>query len=120
MLKPCTPSQPLPQHSGVLTGVSGLACGLHLQERGIDFRILEATPTVGGRVQTDEVDGFLLDRGFQIFLTSYPEAKAVLDYKALDLHPFYAGALAFPNACTPLCLAERGAWSHGVSSSKQY
>jgi hypothetical protein len=27
------------------------------------------------QVRTDEVDGFLLDRGFQIFLTSYPEAK---------------------------------------------
>ena len=71
--------------------MSGLACGLHLQDAGIDFRLLEATPTVGGRVQTDEVDGFLLDRGFQIFLTSYPEAKAMLDYKALDLQPFYAG-----------------------------
>ena len=42
-------------------------------------------------MQTDEVDGFLFDRGFQIFLTSYPEAKAMLDYKALDLQPFYAG-----------------------------
>ena len=42
-------------------------------------------------MQTDEEDGFLLDRGFQIFLTSYPEAQAVLDYKALDLRPFYAG-----------------------------
>jgi hypothetical protein len=36
--------------------------------------------------------GFLLDRGFQIFLTSYPEAKAQLEYEALDLQPFYAGA----------------------------
>ena len=37
--------------------------------------------------------GFLLDRGFQIFLTSYPEARACLDYEALQLQPFYAGAL---------------------------
>ncbi len=37
--------------------------------------------------------GFLLDRGFQIFLTSYPEARAALDYEALRLRPFYAGAL---------------------------
>lgn len=47
----------------------------------------------GGRVRTDKVNGFLLDRGFQIFLTSYPEARAALDYDALQLKPFYAGAL---------------------------
>lgn len=53
--------------------------------------ILEASDGVGGRVRTDVVDGFLLDRGFQIFLTSYPTAKELLDYDALDLKPFYAG-----------------------------
>lgn len=41
--------------------------------------------------------GFLLDHGFQIFLSSYPEAMAVLDYEKLDLKPFYAGALVFWN-----------------------
>jgi hypothetical protein len=40
-----------------------------------------------------QVDGFLLDRGFQIFLTSYPEAQRLLDYKQLDLQPFYPGGL---------------------------
>ena len=73
-------------------GVAGLACALHLERAGVPCTLVEAGPTVGGRVQTDEVDGFLLDRGFQIFLTSYPEARAVLDYEALDLRPFYAGA----------------------------
>ncbi|KAK9815902.1 hypothetical protein WJX72_011660 [[Myrmecia] bisecta] len=62
---------------------------------GIPFTLLEASDAVGGRVRTDVVDGFLLDRGFQIFLTSYPEAKAALDYDALDLQPFYAGALVW-------------------------
>ena len=42
---------------------------------GVDFVLLEAGDRVGGRVRTDEVDGFLLDRGFQIFLTSYPECQ---------------------------------------------
>ena len=46
-----------------------------------------------GRVRTDELDGFKLDRGFQIFLTSYPEAEAALDYGSLQLQPFYAGAM---------------------------
>ena len=75
-----------------LTGLAGLSCGLHLHRAGVPFVILEASDGVGGRVRTDRVDGFLLDRGFQIFLTSYQEAQAVLDYGALDLKPFYAGA----------------------------
>jgi phytoene dehydrogenase-like protein len=56
-----------------------------------NFAILESSDGVGGRARTDKVDGFLLDRGFQIFLTSYQEAQAALDYDALDLKPFYAG-----------------------------
>lgn len=50
-------------------------------------------------MQTDKVDGFLLDRGFQIFLTSYEEAQAVLDYQSLDLQPFYAGACSLDLPC---------------------
>ena len=73
-------------------GVAGMACALELKERGVPFTVLEAAPEPGGRVRTDEVDGFLLDHGFQIFLTSYPEAQRLLDYKQLDLQPFYAGA----------------------------
>ena len=71
--------------------MAGLACGLELHKAGVNFAILEASDGVGGRVRTDQVDGFLLDRGFQIFLTSYEEAQAMLDYTALDLKPFYAG-----------------------------
>jgi hypothetical protein len=39
------------------------------------------------------VEGFLLDRGFQVLLTAYPEARRVLDYRALALQAFYPGAL---------------------------
>jgi hypothetical protein len=55
--------------------------------------ILEASDDVGGRVRTDEVDGFLLDRGFQVFLEAYPQARRFLDYDALDLQPWKRGAL---------------------------
>lgn len=44
-------------------------------------------------MRTDEVDGFLLDRGFQILLKAYPTAQAVLDYDDLRLRSFDAGAL---------------------------
>jgi len=74
-------------------GVAGMACALELKERAIPFVVVEASDGPGGRVRTDTVDGFLLDRGFQIFLTSYPEAQRLLNYKQLDLQPFYPGAL---------------------------
>lgn len=74
-------------------GLAGLACGVKLAERGVNFQILEATDRVGGRVRTDQVDGFLLDHGFQVLLTAYPAAQELLDYDSLDLCPFESGAL---------------------------
>jgi phytoene dehydrogenase-like protein len=56
-------------------------------------QVLEASDNVGGRIRTDEVDGFLLDRGFQVLLTAYPEARRCLDYKALKLREFEPGAM---------------------------
>lgn len=76
-------------------GLSGLSCALHLQEKGIPFLILEGSDGVGGRVRTDEVDGFLLDRGFQVYLDAYPEAGKLLDLEALDLKSFEPGALVY-------------------------
>ncbi len=74
-------------------GLAGLACARHLVRAGRSVQLLEASDGIGGRVRTDAVDGFLLDRGFQVLLTAYPEARAQLDYGALQLRPFYPGAL---------------------------
>lgn len=74
-------------------GLAGLACARQLHESGVRCLVLEASDGVGGRVRTDQVDGFLLDRGFQVLLTSYPSARRVLDYGALRLHSFHPGAL---------------------------
>lgn len=74
-------------------GLAGLSCARRLAESGIACQVLEASDEVGGRVRTDRVEGFLLDRGFQVFLTAYPEARRVFDYERLSLRPFYAGAL---------------------------
>jgi len=69
-------------------GLAGLCCALRLHQSGVSFQILEASDGVGGRVRTDKVEGFLFDRGFQVLLTAYPEARRVLDYDALSLRPF--------------------------------
>ena len=73
-------------------GLSGLCCARTLHASGATVTVLDAADAVGGRVRTDLVDGFRLDRGFQVFLTAYPEARRVLDYDALDLQPFASGA----------------------------
>jgi phytoene dehydrogenase-like protein len=74
-------------------GLAGLACARHLQQHSISFQIIEASDGLGGRVRTDRVSGFLLDRGFQVLQTAYPEAQKVLDYAKLDLHRFFPGAV---------------------------
>jgi glycine/D-amino acid oxidase-like deaminating enzyme len=74
-------------------GLAGLCCARELASRGVDVLVLERSDAAGGRLRTDEVDGFLLDRGFQVLLTAYPEARRALDYERLGLRPFYAGAL---------------------------
>lgn len=74
-------------------GLSGLACARRLAQAGVSFQILEASDGPGGRVRTDTLEGFRLDRGFQVLLTAYPEAQAVLNYEALRLHAFAPGAL---------------------------
>jgi len=74
-------------------GVAGLSCAKHLHNRGVSSLILECSEAVGGRIRTDVVDGFCLDRGFQILLTAYPEARKLLDYEALELKNYEPGAL---------------------------
>ncbi len=72
-------------------GLAGLNCARHLVRAGRSVAVVEANDTVGGRVRTDDVDGFLLDRGFQVLLTHYPELQADIELDALDLRAFSAG-----------------------------
>ncbi len=83
------------RHDAIIIGggLAGLNCADQLCQRGLSCQLLEATDRVGGRVATDMLDGFILDRGFQVFLTAYPEAKQTLDYKDLKLCRFEPGAL---------------------------
>ncbi len=74
-------------------GLAGLTCAKVLRERGAEVAVFEASDDLGGRVRTDEHDGFLLDRGFQVYFTSYPVARRHLDYGALDFRKFDPGAI---------------------------
>ncbi len=71
-------------------GLAGLACARTLTDRGLDVEVLEAGDAVGGRVRTDQVEGFTLDRGFQVLNTAYPALAGMVDLEALDLQAFDA------------------------------
>ena len=78
-------------------GVSGLIAAQVLENHGLSPVIIDANDRVGGRVKTDIVKGFQLDRGFQVLLSSYSAAKKYLDYKSLDLQRLKAGSCVFVN-----------------------
>lgn len=73
-------------------GLAGLCCARQLQSQGIPYLLLEAADAVGGRVRTDVVNGFRLDRGFQVILSGYPELQRWLDMEQVQLRPFLNGA----------------------------
>ena len=76
-------------------GVSGLVAAKVLESHGCRSVVIESADRVGGRVKTDFLDGFQLDHGFQVLLTSYPEAQKHLDYKSLELQKILPGASIF-------------------------
>ncbi len=75
-------------------GLAGLRCAQVLSSAGRDVVVLEASDGVGGRIRTDRIDGFLVDRGFQLLNPAYPAVRRWVDVDALGLQPFGAGVAA--------------------------
>ena len=74
-------------------GLAGLAAAQHLTRSGRDVIVVEASDAPGGRIRTDVVDGFRLDRGFQLYNPAYPEGARMFDHEDLDLRGFERGAI---------------------------
>lgn len=72
-------------------GLAGLVAARHLAAAGADVAVLEAANGVGGRVRTDLVDGYRVDRGFQVLNPAYPALRAEVDLDRLELRPFDRG-----------------------------
>lgn len=91
---PVTASSPTTQCEVLVigAGLAGLQCARTLEQSGVDVVVWEAADDVGGRIRTDEVDGFLMDRGFQVLNPAYPAVQQHIDLPALNLQPFGAGA----------------------------
>ena len=74
-------------------GLAGLSCARELHPSNTSFLLVDKSDSVGGRLRTDYINGYLLDRGFQVLFTAYPDTKRELDYESLNLHEFYPGSL---------------------------
>jgi len=74
-------------------GLAGLACARRLVEQDLDVVVVEAADAVGGRVRSDRIDGFRVDRGFQLLNPAYPEVRRLLDLAALRLQPLPAAVV---------------------------
>ena len=74
-------------------GLAGLSAALRVAAAGRSVIVLEADDGPGGRVRTDLVDGFRIDRGFQVLNTAYPELRRLNAVRRLDLRRFTRGAI---------------------------
>jgi phytoene dehydrogenase-like protein len=74
-------------------GLAGLAAAIRLREAGRDVRVLEASDAPGGRMRSDAVDGFTIDRGFQVLNTAYPEVRRLDALHGVPSGAFTSGAL---------------------------
>ncbi|MER6037883.1 MULTISPECIES: NAD(P)/FAD-dependent oxidoreductase [unclassified Streptomyces] len=74
-------------------GIAGLSAAHRLTSAGVTTAVLEAAPCAGGRMSTEKVDGFRLDRIGQLLSTSYPELRLTPGLGALALRRFAPGVL---------------------------
>ncbi|MFI2782345.1 NAD(P)/FAD-dependent oxidoreductase [Streptomyces sp. ALB3] len=74
-------------------GIAGLSAAHELISAGVDVSVLEAAPHVGGRMATDDVDGFRLDRLGPLLSSAYPELTTTPGLTGLELRDFAPGVL---------------------------
>ncbi len=80
------------------SGLSGLSCAYHLKKNGINSSIYDQSHKIGGRIFSENIDGFICDNGFQILLNNYEEVKKILDYKDLNMKYFESGAKIYTDS----------------------
>jgi oxygen-dependent protoporphyrinogen oxidase len=66
-------------------GIAGLGAAVRLKDRGLEPLVLEAESRVGGRMTTDRVNGFVVDRGVTLFGNGFGSMSALV--KRLSLSP---------------------------------
>ena len=86
-----TVADPVADVAVVGAGLAGLACARRLEEAGFGVRVLEKSDRVGGRIGTDVIDGYRVDRGFMWLDAGHPDVRDVLDVAALNPRPIERG-----------------------------
>jgi len=85
-------------------GIAGIACARTLQTRGINFLLVEGSPALGGRIQSDSESGYIFDRGFQVFNSAYSRTLQLLESSGILFNNFRSGAFIKTAAgLIPLC-----------------
>lgn len=74
-------------------GTAGLSAAHRLTSAGVTVQVLEAAAQPGGRMSTERIDGFRLDRGGQPLITSCPELFRTPYLSGIDLSLFAPGVL---------------------------
>ena len=73
-------------------GLTGLRAALEISRSGLSVLLVEGSDSVGGRMRTSNLDGLILDHGFQVLLTAYPELASIPSIGDLNCGAFMAGA----------------------------
>lgn len=90
-------------------GLAGMNAAIQLQNAGREVVVLEAADRAGGRVQSDLIDGFTCDRGFQLINAKYPELAALNILSELDFR--------FADRALNIAIEDR---SHRLGDPRQY
>ena len=86
-------------------GLAGLRAAQVLSGRGLDVVVVDQAGHLGGRMHSFDLDGFVIDEGFQLINPSYPELRATGVVKSLDLRKF-PGLLTYVGTDTRWTLAD--------------
>ena len=73
-------------------GLAGLVCARRLHRAGKSVLVIDGDSRPGGRLKTDTLNGFRMDRGFQVYFSAYPNAGLELDLSRLNLKKMEPGA----------------------------
>jgi phytoene dehydrogenase-like protein len=74
-------------------GLAGLAAARTLHGHGLEVVVLECASRIGGRVGSERIDGWLVDRGFQLLNPTYPALRRYVDLDSLRLQPLGVGVV---------------------------
>ncbi len=76
-------------------GISGLTAAIYLKRAGQNVLLFDSADRVGGKVRSEKIEGFILDYGFQVLLTEYPEVKELLNLERLRVRKFQPGTYIY-------------------------